>query len=342
MPDHAIVIGIDRYPGISDLQGPCNDAQLFREWLINPAGGSLDPANVKMCLSSEFDPPDGLEDAHPLQSEIERLFRPLSTRAAHGEHIDGRLFLFVAGHGFADPQDMDSAALYAADATDEFHTHVAVELYASYFRRLWTFNEIFLIFDACRTNLPFQRISSPPLPELQAHANTNKVKMFYGYATGFGSAARERKFDGVAHGVFTKTMIAALESATPNRLGRVTGSIIKDRVHNIFGEVAGDLVVTAPTIKVDSDKEVLFLQREAAEAVGPETMFQIRDQYLGQTLIFESFGGVEVIRHTIVELKFGLRIEPEFYKVLILETEENDLIEVRGDAIIIELKFGDA
>lgn len=334
MPDHAIVIGIDSYPGISDLQGPCNDARLFRDWLIDPAGGGLEPANVSMRLSSDFPAPTSLDDAHPFQSEIEALFRPLSTRAVEGEHIDGRLFLFVAGHGFADPQDMESAALYAADASAVFHTHVAVEAYASFFRRRWAFDEIILIFDACRTDLTFQRVSAPPLPELQAHANAGKVKMFYGYATGFGGAARERQFNGVAHGIFTKTMIAALENAVPNRLGRVTGSVIANYVYSAFREFAGGVEVAEPKISVDDHNDVLFLKRAVGEGAVSETLFNLQNQHVGKTLIFESFGGEEVIRHTITEPQFGLRIEPGFYRVRILETGENDLVEAPGDAII--------
>lgn len=337
MPDHAIVIGIDRYPGISDLQGPCNDAKLFRDWLIKPDGGGLDPANVQMRLSSDFPEPASSDDARPFQTEIEALLVPFCEQAVMGAHIKGRLFLYVAGHGFSDPQEMESAALYAANAKELYHTHVAVERYASYLRRLWAFDEIILIFDACRTTLPFQRIIGPPLPEVDAHANAEKVKMFYGYATGFGGAARERVFDGVTYGIFTKTMIAALENAAPNRLGRVTGSIIENYVYSSFREFAGEVAADEPKISVDSRNDVLFLKRAptvAAAPVGPETLVRLQDPHIGNTLVLSDFVGAEVERHTVAHSEIKLRIEPGLYQARILETGESKLFEVPRHAIV--------
>ena len=103
MPDQAVVIGIDAYPGMYDLHGPCNDSLAFRDWLVDPEGGGLSGEDdVALLRTSDFSWPADIQDAHPILDELQTLFRPLVARAAESEHVDGRLFIYVAGHGFAD------------------------------------------------------------------------------------------------------------------------------------------------------------------------------------------------------------------------------------------------
>jgi hypothetical protein len=57
--DHAVIVGINRYrsdEGIEPLKGAVNDALLFREWLIDPDGGGLDPDNVELFTSPDDGP----------------------------------------------------------------------------------------------------------------------------------------------------------------------------------------------------------------------------------------------------------------------------------------------
>jgi hypothetical protein len=117
MTDHAVLVGIDTYPGFTNLRGACNDAVDVGRWLVDPAGGGLDPANVDCILSRDYPPPaQGIADVRPVLSDIDKALTPLVTHSASGGHERGRLFLYVAGHGFADANDERSAALYSAEA----------------------------------------------------------------------------------------------------------------------------------------------------------------------------------------------------------------------------------
>lgn len=332
MADHGIIIGIDCYPGISNLEGSCNDADRFFNWLTDPAKGNVDAAKVQKVRSSDFPDPNSASDAHPVLSELSELFRPFAEAALKGEHHDGRLFLFVAGHGFADHQNPDSAALYAANASVAFPEHLAMKAWADFARLHWLFDEVVLISDACRNTLLFNRLVKPMLPEFPAHANASKVKLFQGYGTGFNQLAREREFNGVTHGIFTESLMDALEMARPNHLGRVTGKVIKAHVHNVIASKAGDVEIDPPDIRVDEDKDVLFIERGAPP--GRDTTFVTGPGHQGNTIVIEAWPDDEQARAVIEAEQTVLPLQPGLYRVRILETGDKTTFEVPGDAIV--------
>lgn len=332
MADHGIVIGIDTYPGISNLAGPCNDAVRFHEWLTDPANGGVDPGRVQMVRSSDFPAPNSVNEAHPASSELYELFRPFAEAALRGEHHDGRLFLYVAGHGFADHQDPDSAALYSAEASIAFPAHLAMQAWARFVRLHWLFDEIVLISDACRDSLMLNRVVPPPLPEFPSHANASKVKQFQGYGTGFNQKARERDFNGVTRGIFTEAMMDALQKAKPNQLGRVTGSVIKSHVHNVISAKAGPITIEPPDIHVDNDKDVFFVERKSTP--GSETTFVTKPEHQGHRLVIESWPDVEIAQAVIGAETTVLPLKPGLYRARIVETGDKTTFEVPGNATV--------
>src|SRR5262249_25455871 len=74
LPDYALVVGISRYPGISDLSGPENDANDFFAWVTSKEGGGVGPANAKLILSSGFQPAQYTQDERPAQDQIYDFF----------------------------------------------------------------------------------------------------------------------------------------------------------------------------------------------------------------------------------------------------------------------------
>ncbi len=334
MADHGIVIGIDSYPGIRDLQGPCNDARAFEQWLLSKHGGGLKRRNVEMLLTSHFPAPTGIEDAHPIEAELAGLFRPLIRRAVRREHTKGRLFIYLAGHGLADPQEIDSAALFAADAEPvSFPTHLAVVEYANFFRRTWAFDEVILIMDACRTTNILHQISKPPLPRVPPHPNAHKVKVFTAFAAGFGQVARERAFPGgTVRGIFTTALLDALENASPNARSRVNGSAIKRHVHNTIDSFAGEIQVPPPNIHAEESADVFFVTRKGA---GVDVDFELRDEHLNRDLIVLFGGTREVARETIDSSKLTLRLPLGLYKAQVEGTNAVAQFEVPQDAPVI-------
>ena len=80
--DYAVVVGINKYPGISNLKGAENDAQAFKNWLVKKDGGDVsnDASHLQVILSSDFPDTDVVDDAHPTIIEINKA------------HSDGKKF----------------------------------------------------------------------------------------------------------------------------------------------------------------------------------------------------------------------------------------------------------
>src|SRR4051812_18328199 len=100
-----VVVGIDRYPGIEDLCYARSDAIAFHTWLTDPAQGAVPEDNTALITA----PPDArfetAADARPTQRQVNDAllgFTRAATRvAAGGGWARTRLYLYVAGHGYA-------------------------------------------------------------------------------------------------------------------------------------------------------------------------------------------------------------------------------------------------
>ena len=332
--DHyAIVVGITTYPDSSlpNLKGPVRDAEIFCEWLTDPDCGDLDMQNIECLLTTNFHPPDptGPQDAHPIPNEIDALFEKFVSKGLQGR-VGKRLYIFVAGHGFSDPQDTETNCLYAANARSYFPYSTAVTHYASWFHRNAVFDEIVLIMDCCRTTNPMHCVNPPPLPVLQGSARASKVRRFNAFATGWGQETREKDVgDGSWCGIFTEALLRALKNAKPNSQGLVTGMIIKNYVHNVINSVAGNISVNPPDIQVDSSRDLIFRQTANAATHSVEVFLET---YTGQeTLVFYDSSREEFYQESPANRSIKVDLEPGFYKVVVANTDRKELFEVPAD-----------
>lgn len=332
MSDHAIVIGIQRYPGIEDLHGPCHDATAVRDWLVGPGG--LDPAHVQLVRTSDYPDSDPDDDARPILNDLLKLFRPHVERTALGGHEDGRLFLYVAGHGFADPQQLDAAGLFTANARFFDPLHLAVTAYAEWFHRNWAFDELVVVMDCCRSTNPFQTVASAMLPRTNGHARAPEVRTFYAFATGWGQLAREREIDGQHRGIFTAAFLDALEHAAPDPQGRVTGSLVKNYIHNAIGGFAGEVAIDPPDIRVDTAREVVFARRAAP--AGMEVAFEPPSGRAGAPFVITNGAFAEVHRQPLPAARFTVPLLPGLYKARVGDDPAGRLFEVPAhDAVLL-------
>ena len=69
--DHAIVVGISRYPGLGDLAGPENDAGEFTRWLLSPTGGDVPGEHVRTIVSSDYPAPPDPHTAEPTVAAVQ-------------------------------------------------------------------------------------------------------------------------------------------------------------------------------------------------------------------------------------------------------------------------------
>src|SRR5690348_14818561 len=79
--DSAVVAGINGYPMLKSVQGAEHDAAAFRDWLIDPAGGNLQPARVTTIRSGDYPAALDLLDTKPIADDVYRAFRRLHQRA---------------------------------------------------------------------------------------------------------------------------------------------------------------------------------------------------------------------------------------------------------------------
>jgi uncharacterized caspase-like protein len=332
--DHyAIIVGITTYPDASlkDLRGPVRDAKEFCQWLVDPAGGDMDEQNIKCLLTTDFHPPDptGPQDAHPIPNEIDALFEKYVSRGLQGR-VGERLYVFVAGHGFSDPQDIETNCLYAANARSYFPYSTAITHYASWFYRNAVFDEIVLIMDCCRTTNPMHCVNPPPLPVLQGSARASRVKRFYAFATGWGQETREKDFGGgLWSGIFTDALLKALRNAKPDSQGLVTGMVIKNYVHNVIDSIAGDIAVNPPEIQVDSNRDIIF--KESANTAIHSVEIVLETHTGQETLVIYDSTGNELLQETAVNRSVKVDLEPGFYKVVVANTDRKKLFEVPAD-----------
>jgi uncharacterized caspase-like protein len=135
--DHAIVVGISKYPLLGDLAGPENDALDFKSWLLDPIGGNVPEANVHTVLSRDFPqaPAGALHKAQPQIAELNLLFDDFYAVGENNGTVGNRLYLYFAGHGFA--KDIESAALLMANAARGAIAgrHFPGRPYANWFRQ---------------------------------------------------------------------------------------------------------------------------------------------------------------------------------------------------------------
>ena len=327
--DYAILVGISNYPALGPLEGPCRDTLEFGRWLEAPEGGDVAPVNVKKLLSSELPPPDpqDLSTARPWEDEIERLFHPFVRRV--GARVGQRLYIFLAGHGFSDRVDLNSAALYSADADILVAPHVAATAYADFFRRNATFDEVVLIMDCCRTTSPLHSVRLPVLPSTSDPGAAQAVRYFYAFAAAWGQVSRERVIDGQTRGIFTATLLEALRLAKPDEQGRVTGEIVRDYIHNNIVRIAAGTQIRPPSIAIDKARDIAFFQRAAT----PLTVVRLRAAGLAAPQTLRIFDGSrrEIYSGQIHDQPVEVRLPAGYYKARIEATGRELLFEVSGE-----------
>lgn len=224
LQDFAIIVGITRYPNFSPLEAPEHDAKAFYEWVHSPDGGDVPRDNITLICSSGYP-----NDAEPTETQVDTAFRKLFALAQENGGVTGRrLYIFLAGHGFA--QDLAEASLLMANADKHSYLHIPGRAYAEFFRAAAFFQELVLFSDCCRNHAPRAPSKSPPF-EREFNARAKDVNYLYAYATQWSSPALEGLSSGFVQGIFTRALLDGLRNAqVPD--GNVTSGSLTDFLHN--------------------------------------------------------------------------------------------------------------
>jgi uncharacterized caspase-like protein len=251
--DYAVIVGIKSYPYFDadgPLEGPENDARAFRDWVTSPTGGNVpnDKEHISLIVSSDYVPPATTpDDARPMVIDVHNAFEKLQNKAednankGNGLQVGRRLYIYMAGHGFA-PRD-DQTALLMANATRDRTGaiyHVLGQYTADWFFKAKYFEEVILFMDCCREvykvmglNMSFRESIGP--------GAVDKVRRFYGYGTKWSRLSREKEIDGARRGIFTVTLMKALEggAAEPDT-GELTAQSLSDYLYTNMEKLLDD------------------------------------------------------------------------------------------------------
>jgi hypothetical protein len=243
--DHAIVIGISRYPFLEDLSGPENDARAVIDWLKDPEGGDVPAKQIYSVTSACFqdDPRPGSDDVYDAFDPVIKL----------GEHCDPhpagrRLYIFMAGHGFG-PSLREASLLMANAARRRYGHNVCGAKVADHFGQARYFREIVLLMDCCRERLP--RVNAGLLPWDPVDGEGHSPRLLYGYAAHDSRRARERPYEGEQRGLFTVALLEAL------RAGANSSSELRDLVKRRMIELMGPDSYHKPEFQL-SEEELEF------------------------------------------------------------------------------------
>jgi caspase domain-containing protein len=212
LADRALVVGINRYPAIGPLKGAEADAKDFHGWVIDPAGGAVEPANASLILSS-VGASEKVKDALPARHQIEDFFADVDAcandNAAAGALKAGtRLYMFFSGHGFA--PSFDRSAVLMANATLTSPDNFACRLWADRLFEGGWFDEIVLFQDACRNSVSNAEL----MPSFFKMRNAPGKWRFYASGATNGKVSLEKPDgSGGVRGIFSLTLMEGLRGA---------------------------------------------------------------------------------------------------------------------------------
>lgn len=197
----AMIMGVSNYKYIRPLQYADKDAELFRDYLKSPGGGSV-PANNIFCLLNE-----NAINANFWSKGFQWL------RAKQLQKGD-RLFIYLAGHGDAIDEDQFFFLSYDCNPAGDKNNYLVggtIQLF-NLKKKIAAETakgvEVFFIMDACRSNelpggLPGQNFLNSAVSEKRA----GEIIML---ATGAGQASLEDASIGTGHGLFTYYLVDGL------------------------------------------------------------------------------------------------------------------------------------
>ncbi len=269
---YAVLVGINRYPGISDLRGARRDAESFREWLVDPEGGALPEENVKL-VGATLDDAQVLDpfEALPTQREVNRALYQVNkavkakTRAQPTSWLRSRLYFFLAGHGIA-PQRGEAAVLMADASKEMLGCNIGLSLYAEWYQLCSVFREIVFFADCCRSRMSLAPPFPPPFTE--CGTKPEKVASVIGFATSLGQAAYEQEDaeadpDG-ARGYFSKALIEGLRGGAADERGEISSNTLAQYVRLLVQDMTKNRV-SPQDAAMNADPALPVVFRPAAQ-----------------------------------------------------------------------------
>ena len=197
----AIVVGISKYKYVRPLAYADKDAELFRDYLKSPGGGSMKDDNI-FCL---------LNDQASNSNFWGKGFQWLKAKQLQK---GDRLFIYLAGHGDAIDEDQFFFLGYDCNPAGDKNNYLvsgAIQLFnlkKKIANETAKGVEVFFIMDACRSNeLPGGTEGQNFLSSAISEKKAGEILML---ATGAGQESLEDASIGTGHGLFTYYLVDGL------------------------------------------------------------------------------------------------------------------------------------
>lgn len=259
--DHyALLVTINHYPGLQDLNGPENDGRAFVEWLKDKTGGGVPKENIRHICSTDYSPTMNPDDANPTERELVRVLNTWF-RVPRGwkDKVGTRIYLYFAGHGFTAGSSISDPALFTAIAQSGDPAHIAGYRYAAKIVNAGFFDEVVLIMDCCQDVLKASQVIEPTWspPDNNQAANV-KFLQAYGAPRGRKAFETDSQLGNETRGFFSSVWMEALKTATPNDEGWVTGQAVKNRFLKIWHDKYRSQTNYDPPVRLPDGEDILL------------------------------------------------------------------------------------
>jgi hypothetical protein len=230
LPDFALCVGIDGYPGLTPLSGAEYDARAFHGWATT-AGGVNAKKNAELIVSSRYKNGAKAAKAQPASQKIFDFFEKIRKAAKAnnekelGEVAGRRLYMFFSGHGFS--PSIDASGVLMANAERDTPHNLSAKAWADRFYENGLFEEVLLFQDACREPVVDVDLTPPYLKRSQMPGIQGR-KRFYAFAARSPLLALEKPIGGQVRGIFAATLMEGLGGAAREpRTGEISAEDLK-------------------------------------------------------------------------------------------------------------------
>ncbi|HMJ01187.1 MAG TPA: caspase family protein [Gaiellaceae bacterium] len=228
---YAVVVGINRYPGVRDLKYARRDAHGFKKWLLSSDGGRLPTPNVRSIVARPRDESAfrTARQAWPTVRWVNDALEDINLAVTKHVQKDPRcfertrLYLYASGHGIAPANG--SGAVLMADADlqrDALGYNIELSLYQRWYVDCGLFREIVIFADCCRDRFFTAPGMGPPWAACPNPYGPTRFAL--GFATTFATSAFEPRdvtnLD-AARGYYTKALLDGLGGGAADPAGQI-------------------------------------------------------------------------------------------------------------------------
>jgi hypothetical protein len=214
----ALLVGLSKYPAVGDLKGTLNDLQDVTDWLT----GELHlPANN---VVSWTDAPPKYRSPSTNDFLGWLVDWDAAAKTMPNSKIGDRLYVYFAGHGYNATTAQQSMVMPLTTPTT-WSVVPMVPLRES-LRLRAHFDEIVIIFDACRDILSYA-IDLGWADKPAASLRSGQVKVFSSFASKTGKKAKEVEFNGRWAGVLTRAFLTGAKGYAADENGVVYSSALR-------------------------------------------------------------------------------------------------------------------